>query len=314
MGKKDRTLNRNFTIGLLQLAATADPDANMKNALEWLGRAAKQGAQVVCLPEMYRTFYFCQREDAAQFSLAEPVPGPSTDAFQQAAREHEVAVIVPVFERRAPGLYHNSAVVIDKDGSILGLYRKMHIPDDPGYYEKYYFAPGDLGFRAFETSFGPIGTLICWDQWYPEAARLTALQGALALFYPTAIGWHPHEREAYGAAQRDAWMTVQRGHAIANGVYVAAANRVGFEAGNADLPIGTPGDGGNGIIFWGSSFITDPQGVILAQASEDKEECLLAEVDTAHLETIRRNWPFLRDRRIDAYGDITQRYLDSTPE
>lgn len=301
MGTKEGRAAGNFTIGVLQLAMAGAPEANVKNAIDWLGRAAKAGAQVVCLPELYRTRYFCQFEDVAPFDWAEPVPGPSTNTFQEAARRHEVAVIVPVFERRAPGLYHNTAVVIDKDGSILGRYRKMHIPDDPGYCEKYYFAPGDLGFRTFQTAFGPIGTLICWDQWYPEAARLTALHGALALFYPTAIGWHPHEREQYGAAQREAWRTVQRGHAIANGVYVAAANRAGFEQ---------PVKGKGGIIFWGSSFISDPQGVILAEAAEDKEEYLLAEIDAAHIETLRRNWPFLRDRRTDAYGGIAQRYLD----
>lgn len=298
MGKKNGISNRNFTIGLLQLAATADPDANVKNALEWLGRAAKQGAQVVCLPEMYRTVYFCQREDAAMFDLAEPIPGPSTEAFQQAARQHEVAVIVPVFERRAPGLYHNTAVVIDKDGAILGSYRKMHIPDDPGYYEKYYFTPGDLGFRTFQTAFGPVGTLICWDQWYPEAARLVSLQGANIIFYPTAIGWHPSEKDADGAAQLDAWRTVQRAHAISNGVYVAAVNRVGFEG---------PAD--NGLEFWGSSFVADPFGEIVAQASDSEEEILLAECDPRQIEEVRRNWPFLRDRRVDAYGPILERWL-----
>ena len=301
MKKKRPDADGRFVVGLVQLAMTADPARNMKNAVAWVRRAAKQGAQVVCLPEMYRSLYFCQREDIAQFDLAEPVPGPSTSVFRKAARDLGIAIIVPLFERRAPGLYHNTAVVIDADGSLLGLYRKMHVPDDPGYYEKYYFTPGDLGFKAFQTHAGTIGTLICWDQWYPEAARLTALQGAAVLFYPTAIGWHPHEREQYGATQRDAWQTVQRGHAIANGVYVAATNRVGLEKPIADHP---------GIIFWGSSFIADPQGVILAQAPEDREAVVLAEVDMTRIETVRRNWPFLRDRRVDAYHGITERFLD----
>ncbi len=297
-GGKDR-----FAIAVVQMAMIASPAENMKNATRWVRRAAKQGAQVICLPEMYRSLYFCQTEDITQFDLAEPIPGPSTTAFRKLAHELGVVIVAPLFEKRAPGLYHNTAAVIDADGSLLGLYRKMHIPDDPGYYEKYYFAPGDLGFRAFATRAGSIGTLICWDQWYPEAARLTALQGALAIFYPTAIGWHPHEREQYGEAQRDAWRTVQRGHAIANGVYVAAANRVGHEKPIADRP---------GIVFWGSSFIADPQGAILAQAPDDAEAVLLAEVDAAHVETIRRNWPFLRDRRVDAYQGITERYLDGS--
>ncbi len=293
--------HKTFRIGLTQFAVSADADENLTHGVEWVARAAKEGAQVVCLPELYRSQYFCQKEDIAYFELAESVPGPSTEAFQKAAAGHHVAVIVPLFERRAPGVYHNSAVVIDASGEILGIYRKMHIPDDPAYYEKFYFAPGDLGFRAFDTRFGRIGTLICWDQWYPEGARLTALRGAAVLFYPTAIGWHPHEKVEHGAAQRDSWMTVQRGHAIANGVYVAACNRVGFERPIAEQA---------GIEFWGSSFIADPQGVIIAQASTDREELLMAEIDLGHLETVRRNWPFLRDRRIDAYGGIEKRFLD----
>jgi N-carbamoylputrescine amidase len=294
--------NSRFTIGLAQFAVTVDPDENLQHGVAWVGRAAREGAQVICLPELYRSQYFCQKEDIGSFELAETVPGPSTDAFQRAAAKHKVAVVVPLFERRAPGVYHNSAVVIDASGDVLGIYRKMHIPDDPAYYEKFYFTPGDLGFRAFDTAFGRVGTLICWDQWYPEGARLTALRGAAVLFYPTAIGWHPYEKEQHGAAQRDSWMTVQRGHAIANGVYVAACNRVGFEQ---------PVPEQAGIEFWGSSFIADPQGVILAQASEDKEEVVVAEVDLAHLETIRRNWPFLRDRRIDAYGGMEKRFIDA---
>lgn len=290
-----------FTVGLLQLQVGPDPDANTKNALHWLEKAAAQGAQVVCLPELYRSQYFCQKEDVDLFELAEPIPNESIEAFQSAAARLAVAVLVPIFERRAAGVYHNSLVCIDADGTLVGIYRKMHIPDDPAYYEKFYFAPGDLGFKNFDTRYGRVGTLICWDQWYPEGARLTALRGASILFYPTAIGWHPYEKEQYGAAQRDAWMTVQRGHAISNGIYVAAANRVGFEQPVAEQA---------GIEFWGSSFIADPQGVIIAEASTDNEEVLLAEVDLAHLENIRRNWPFLRDRRIDAYGDITRRFID----
>ncbi|OQX07645.1 MAG: acyltransferase [Desulfobulbaceae bacterium A2] len=291
-----------YTVAVLQLAFSAQPDDNLQNTLSWVTKAAQQGGQVLCLPELCRSQYFCQQEDSSFFDLAETIPGPSTMAFQQAARELGVAIVLPLFEKRAPGLYHNSVALIDADGSLLGVYRKMHIPDDPGYYEKYYFTPGDLGFRAFATAFGMIGTLICWDQWYPEAARLTALQGASVLTYPTAIGWHPAERERHGEAQRDSWLVIQRAHAIANGVYVAAANRIGLEQ---------PQGGGEGIQFWGSSFICNPQGVVLAQASEDREEILLAEVNPRQLEIIRRNWPFLRDRRIDAYDGITRRFQDA---
>ncbi len=290
-----------YTIGLLQLAFGADPNDNLKKTLSWVKKAAKQGAQVICLPELYRSQYFCQKEDSSIFDFAETIPGISTTAFQKSAKENKVVIIVPVFERRAPGVYHNSLVVIDADGKMLGIYRKMHIPDDPAYFEKYYFTPGDLGFKTFKTKYGKIGTLICWDQWYPEGARLTALKGAEVLFYPTAIGWHPKEKERFGKAQKDSWVTIQRSHAIANGVYVASANRVGLEK---IIP------GSDGIQFWGSSFICDPQGVVLTQASESKEEILLAEIDLKHLETIRRNWPFLRDRRIDAYEGITKRFLE----
>jgi len=292
-----------FTIGLVQMAMSRDADDNLSRASGWITAAARQGAQVICLPELFRSQYFCQVEDASLFDLAEPVPGPTTHALSRLAAALSVALVVPVFERRAPGVYHNSAAVIDVTGEIVGLYRKMHIPDDPAYYEKFYFTPGDLGFRAFDTRPGRIGTLICWDQWYPEAARLTALRGAGILFYPTAIGWHPHEKAQYGAVQREAWRTVQRGHAIANGVYVAAANRIGHEQAAT----------GAGIQFWGSSFLCDPQGVILAEASEDREEVLLGTVDLRHLEEIRRNWPFLRDRRIDAYRDLEARYLSEEP-
>lgn len=294
-------MNNKFTIAGLQLSFSAKPKENEKKALTWVKKAAKKGAQVICLPELYRSQYFCQKEDSSLFDLAETLPGPSTKAFQKAAKENKVAIIVPIFEKRAAGVYHNSVVIIDADGAILGIYRKMHIPDDPAYYEKYYFTPGDLGFKAFETKYGKIGSLICWDQWYPEGARLTALQGAAVLFYPTAIGWHPAEKERYGKAQRDSWITIQRSHAIANGVYVCSVNRIGFEQ---------PVKEQAGIEFWGNSFICDPQGVVIAEASSDKEEILMAEVDLKHLETIRRNWPFLRDRRIDAYSEITKRFLD----
>ncbi|MBU2260340.1 MAG: carbon-nitrogen hydrolase [Proteobacteria bacterium] len=292
---------KRFTVALIQMACGADPSRNLKKAVQQIELAAKKKAQVICLPELFRSEYFCQTEDTSFFDLAESIPGPTTEALAAVARKRGVVIVVPLFGRRAPGIYHNSAAVIDAGGRMVGLYRKMHIPDDPAYYEKFYFTPGDLGFPAFATRYGRIGTLICWDQWYPEAARLSALRGAVILFYPTAIGWHPHEKEQYGRAQREAWRTVQCSHAIANGVYVAAVNRIGRE-----LPAG----GGAGIEFWGSSFIADPQGVILAEASPDREEILLAEADLDHLEEVRRNWPFLRDRRIDAYGDMTQRFLD----
>jgi N-carbamoylputrescine amidase len=290
-----------FKVGLVQMAMSPEPAHNLDRAVARVKDARRAGVDVVCLPELFRSQYFCQREDPSLFDLAEPVPGPTTEALGRAAKESGAVVIAPVFERRAAGLYHNSAAIIDADGQVRGLYRKMHIPDDPAFYEKFYFTPGDLGFRAFETQAGRIGTLICWDQWYPEAARLTALQGAVVLFYPTAIGWHPHEKEAFGAAQRDAWRTVQRSHAIANGVYVAAVNRVGREKPVADSP---------GLEFWGSSFLADPFGVVVAEASTDKEEIVVGEVDLARLEDVRRNWPFLRDRRIDAYAGLEKRFLD----
>jgi N-carbamoylputrescine amidase len=286
------------------MSCSPDPDANLAKAVAKVSEAARAGAEVVCLPELFRSQYFCQKEDTATFDLAETVPGPSTEALGKAAAAAGIAVIAPLFEHRAPGLYHNSAAVIDADGRIVGLYRKMHIPDDPAYYEKFYFTPGDTGFAAFDTRAGRVATLICWDQWYPEGARLAALQGAAAIFYPTAIGWHPHEKAEHGATQRDAWVTIQRGHAIANGLYVASVNRVGSET--------RPG-GGAGLEFWGSSFVADPQGVLLAVGSTDKEQILVAEVDPARIEEVRRNWPFLRDRRIDAYGGITRRFLDGDP-
>ena len=288
-------------IALVQMSMSADPADNLRKAVARVGEAKAAGADVVCLPELFRTPYFCQKEDARLFDLAESVPGPTTEALGRAAKEAGVAVVAPVFERRAPGLYHNSAAIIDTGGAVAGLYRKMHIPDDPAFYEKFYFTPGDLGFRAFETGKGRIGTLICWDQWYPEAARLTALAGAAVLFYPTAIGWHPHEKAEHGTAQRDAWRTIQRAHAIANGLYVAVVNRVGHEV---------PPEGGPGLEFWGSSFVADPFGIVIAEASADREEILVAEVDHARIEEVRRNWPFLRDRRIDAYSGIERRFLD----
>jgi N-carbamoylputrescine amidase len=290
-----------FRVGLVQMAMSPDPRENEEKAAFRVEEAARRGAEVVCLPELYRSPYFCQSEDPAFFDLAEDVPGPSSDRFQAVARRAGVAVIVPIFERRAPGLYHNSALLVDADGTIRGTYRKMHIPDDPAFYEKFYFTPGDLGFRAFDLAAGRVGTLICWDQWYPEAARLTALQGAAVLFYPTAIGWHPSEKARHGAAQRDAWRTIQRSHAIANGVYVASVNRIGLE----------PGPSGQaGLEFWGSSFLCDPFGQVVVEGSADREEILVAEVDLARIEEVRRNWPFLRDRRIDAYQGIEKRFID----
>jgi N-carbamoylputrescine amidase len=290
-----------YTVGLVQMAAMPDPDYNLNRAIHFIEQATRDGAKIVCLPELFKSQYFCQREDAELFNLAEDIPGPSTEALGKIAKQMQVTVIAPLFERRAPGLYHNSLAVIDPGGQIVGLYRKMHIPDDPAYYEKFYFTPGDLGFRTFNTPVGRVGTLICWDQWYPEGARLTALRGADILFYPTAIGWHPHEKESFGAAQRDAWRTIQRAHAIANGVYVAAVNRVGHEK---------PSDDAAGIEFWGTSFLCDPFGIVVAEASTDREEVLIGEVDPARIEDVRRNWPFLRDRRIDAYAGIEQRFID----
>jgi N-carbamoylputrescine amidase len=290
-----------FKVGLVQMAMSARAEENVEKAAARVGEAARAGAQVVCLPELYRTPYFCQKEDQALFDLAETVPGPSTEALGRAAKDAGVTVVVPIFEKRAPGLYHNSAVVLGPDGLALGLYRKMHIPDDPLFYEKFYFTPGDLGFRAFDTPSGKVGALICWDQWYPEGARLTALQGALVLFYPTAIGWHPSEKEQHGASQRSAWQTIQRAHAIANGVYVAVVNRVGHEI---------PPEGGAGLEFWGTTFLADPFGVVVAEASTDREEILIGEVSPSRIEEVRRNWPFLRDRRIDAYAGLDRRFVD----
>jgi N-carbamoylputrescine amidase len=297
---------QSFQVGLVQLSCGPDPDENLNKAAARVREAARNGAQVVCLPELFRTQYFCQREDAALFDLAEPIPGPTTEKISAVAREQKVVVVASIFEKRARGLYHNTAAIIDTDGSIKGIYRKMHIPDDPLYYEKYYFTPGDLGFKAFDTQFGRLGTLVCWDQWYPEGARLTALQGAHILFYPTAIGWHPAEKQQYGAAQHDAWRTIQRAHAIANGVFVAVVNRVGHETGN----IRGNQVNGPGLEFWGGSFFCDPFGRVLAEASHDKEEILCGEVDLDSIDETRRNWPFLRDRRIDSYAPISHRFID----
>jgi N-carbamoylputrescine amidase len=291
-----------YTIAVLQLNLNDVAANNLSKCITWVRKAAQQGAEVISLPELYSSHYFCQSEDVANFELAEPLYSTSFIAFSELAKELCVVIIVPFFEKRMAGIYHNSAYIIDADGTEAGLYRKMHIPDDPHFYEKFYFTPGDIGFKTFPTQKGKIGTLICWDQWYPEAARLTALQGAEVLFYPTAIGWHPLEKDEYGENQHGAWMNVMRGHAVANGVYVAAANRVGLEQYIPDTA---------GIQFWGSSFIAGPQGEILAQASHDQEEILMAEVDLALQENVRQNWPFFRDRRIDAYGDITKRAIDN---
>ena len=287
-------------VALVQMRCGANPEQNLTRAIEFIREAAKSGAEIVCLPELFRSQYFCQSEDHDNFSLAENIPGPSTDALTKLAREKSVVIVASLFEKRAAGVYHNTAVVIDADGNILGKYRKMHIPDDPSYYEKFYFTPGDLGFQSWKTARGNLGVCVCWDQWYPEAARLTALRGAEILFYPTAIGWHPREKKKYGAAQLSAWQTMQRSHAIANGCFVAAANRVGHEA-----PAG-----GDGIEFWGQSFICAPSGEILAQGSVDREEIVSAEVEWKRVDQHRIHWPFLRDRRVDAYEGIQKRLID----
>jgi N-carbamoylputrescine amidase len=288
------------------MSCTPNPDENMASAIAHIREAAKQGAQVICLPELFQTQYFCQREDIALFDLAEPIPGPATERLGAVARELKVAIVASLFEKRAPGVYHNTAAILDADGALRGKYRKMHIPDDPLYYEKYYFTPGDLGYQAFDIQPGRVGTLVCWDQWYPEGARLTALKGANVLFYPTAIGWHPAEKAEFGHAQHDAWRTIQRAHAIANGVYVAVVNRVGQENGDVGGNVAS----GPGLEFWGGSFLCDPFGVVVAEASHDKQEILVGEIDLARIEDVRRNWPFLRDRRIDTYAPITSRLID----
>jgi len=287
-------------LGLLQMACSSNPNANLKKTLGLAERAAKQGAKIICTQELFRSQYFCQSEEHENFTLAETIPGPSTEAFQKLARKHKAVVIASLFERRAAGVYHNTAAIIDADGSLLGLYRKMHIPDDPLYYEKFYFTPGDLGFRAWKTKHGKIGVLICWDQWYPEAARLTALQGAQILFYPTAIGWHPAEKKSLGANQHNAWELIQRSHAVANGCYVAAVNRIGHER-----PAG-----GGGIEFWGQSFVAGTSGEILAKAAVNREEVLVVPIDLTQVDATRTSSPFLRDRRIDAYSGLTRRLID----
>jgi N-carbamoylputrescine amidase len=296
MAKKRTTGNP--VVGLVQMTCDEKPDRNLKKAIARIGEAAKQGATVICLQELFRSQYFCQKEDAALFALAEPVPGPTSEALARVARKHKVVIIASLFERRAAGVYHNTAVILERDGSINGMYRKMHIPDDPLYYEKFYFTPGDLGFRTHDTSAGKCGVLVCWDQWFPEGARLTALSGAQMLFYPTAIGWLAGEKDEMNRAQHDAWETIQRSHAIANGVYVVAVNRVGREG---------------QLTFWGQSFVADPFGRIVARASSDREENLLVELDLAKIEETRQNWPFLRDRRIDSYDGLSSRLLDARP-
>src|SRR5450631_1070407 len=286
-----------FRVGLIQMSCSLDPKENFAKVEARVREAAKRGAQIISTQELFRSQYFCREENADLFELAEPIPGPSTEALSKLARELKVVIVGSLFERRTAGIYHNTAAILDADGSLLGKYRKMHIPDDPLYYEKFYFTPGDLGFPNFDTKFGRIAVLVCWDQWYPEGARLASLGGANILFYPTAIGWHPSEKQEFGAAQLDAWRTIQRSHAIANGIFVAATNRVGFE--------GSPE---NSLEFWGHSFVSDPFGRVLAEASADQEEILIVECDPARVEETRRNWPFLRDRRIDAYSPILQRW------
>ena len=294
-------MQNKFTVGLVQMRCTANKEENLAKAETKIREAAARGAQIISLHELFTGEYFCRTEDPELFNLAEAVPGPTTDRLAKIAKEKNVALVVSLFERRAPGIYHNTVAVLDADGSYLGKYRKMHIPDDPLYYEKFYFTPGDLGFLNFDTKFARIGVQICWDQWYPEGSRITAMQGAQVIFYPTSIGWHPHEKGQVGAAQLDAWRTIQRSHAIANGIYVAAVNRVGYE--------GKPDKGDPGLEFWGNSFVADPFGEFVAQASPDQEEILVVECDPAKSEDTRRNWPFLRDRRIDAYPPIVNRWL-----
>lgn len=287
-------------LGLLQAQCSPHPQANLKKALRMAERAARQGAQIICTQELFRSQYFCQEENHENFKLAEPIPGPSTDAFQKLAKKHGVVIVASLFEKRASGVYHNTAAIIDANGKLLGIYRKMHIPDDPLYYEKFYFTPGDLGFKAWQTKFGKIGVLVCWDQWYPEGARLTAMRGAEILFYPTAIGWHPKEKAEFGGKQHGAWELMQRSHGVANGCFVAVPNRVGHEK-----PVG-----GDGIEFWGQSFVSGTSGEIIAKASPHKEEILIVPVDLRNVDVTRTHWPFLRDRRIDAYGDLTRRLID----
>ena len=291
-----------FTVGIVQMKCTTNKEENLTRATEKIRETAKRGAQVISLHELFAGEYFCRTEDAELFDLAEPVPGPTTERLARVAKELKVALVVSVFERRAAGVYHNTCAVLDADGSYLGKYRKMHIPDDPLYYEKFYFTPGDLGFLNFDTKYARVGVQICWDQWYPEGSRLTAMKGAQVIFYPTSIGWHPHEKGEVGAAQLDSWKTIQRAHAVANGIYVAVVNRVGYE--------GKPEKGDAGLEFWGNSFVADPSGQVMAEAAQDKEEILVVECDPAKSEDTRRNWPFFRDRRIDAFGGLLERWSD----
>ncbi len=295
-----------YKVGLVQMKCGPEPEKNLAHAIEMIHEAADKGAQVVSLPELFMTQYFCQREDHALFDLAETIPGPTTEKLSAVAAKAKITLVASLFEKRAPGIYHNTAAILDADGSLKGIYRKMHIPDDPLYYEKFYFTPGDLGYCTFQTEHAKVGTLVCWDQWYPEGARLTALQGASIIFYPTAIGWHPAEKAEWGAAQHDAWRTIQRAHAIANGVFVGVVNRVGHETGN----VRGNEVSGAGLDFWGGSFLSDPFGRVIAQASHENEEILIGEVDLRLMEEVRRNWPFFRDRRIDSYAQITRRFLD----
>lgn len=297
--KRGRSLSK-VTLGLVQARCTKDPQANFRKTIERIERAAKDGAQIICTQELFLSQYFCQAEDHENFKLAEKIPGPTTKALCQVARRHKVVIVASLFEKRAAGLYHNTAVVIDADGTLLGSYRKMHIPDDPAFYEKFYFTPGDSGFRAWDTRYGKIGVLICWDQWYPEAARLTAMQGAEVIFYPTAIGWLPSEKKEFGKTQLNSWETIQRSHAVANGCFVAAVNRVGLER-----PYG-----GEGIDFWGRSFVADTSGELVGQAGGRREENLLVEIDRRAIDETRTVWPFFRDRRIDAYSDLTKRWAE----
>ncbi len=286
-------------VGLIQMSCGPKPEANLKKAITRIGEAAKKGAEIVCLQELFRSRYFCQTEDIQLFKLAESIPGPTTDALSKVARANKVVIVASLFEKRAPGIYHNTAVIIDADGKIAGKYRKMHIPDDPLYYEKFYFTPGDLGFQTHDTKVGKVGALVCWDQWFPEAARLTALSGSQFLFYPTAIGWLPNEKKEVNEAQHSAWETIQRAHAIANGVYVAVVNRVGTEG---------------QLTFWGQSFVADPFGRVIARASPDKEEVLVVDCDLSKIEETRQNWPFLRDRRIDFYSPLSARFIEPAQE
>jgi N-carbamoylputrescine amidase len=309
MATKRRTADSVIQVALTQMGCREDPRRNRARQARLLERAGTMGAQIACTQELFASQYFCQVEDHRFFSLAETIPGPSTEALSKIARKHEMVIVGSLFERRASGLYHNTAVVIDADGSLLGRYRKMHIPDDPLYYEKFYFTPGDLGFRAWKTRYGTIGVLVCWDQWFPEGARLTALQGAELLFYPTAIGWHPSEKAEYGERQHDAWELMQRSHAIANGCFVCAPNRIGHELLHAGGKAPVDPDG---IEFWGQSFVAAPDGRILARAARNREQVLVVPCDRREVERSRTHWPFLRDRRVDAYGDLSRRFVDGS--